>query len=465
MNFNSFDFVVFLAGTWVVYRAVYGWRGPRMGWLLAASAFFYGFWEPWYLLLVAASILLQYVVGGRLAASEDPRRRKRLLVFGIVGDLSLLGVFKYGNFTLESVEAGLALAGVHAALPRVPTDLPIGISFYTFHSLSYIIDLYRRRVAPARGLLDLSVYVLFFPQLVAGPITRASYFLPQLERGPVTPPENLGGSLFLILCGLVKKMVLADTLATYVVTPYFAAPAGHPGWETLLTMWAANFQVYCDFSGYSDVALGAAMLFGFTLPQNFDRPFQSLTPMEHWRRWHITLGTWLRDYLYVPLGGSQRGPLRTDFNLIVTFLLGGLWHGAGWTFVIWGLYNGLVLVVWRRWARPLSRLPKLVQAFLTFNTICLGLVFLHAHSFADAWTALASFGNLSLADTGLFTPPALGMFAVAVALHFTPRSWKDTLRAAFMEAPAWGVASATMVTGAVLSLFAAMASPFFYFQF
>jgi alginate O-acetyltransferase complex protein AlgI len=466
LNFNSFDFVVFLTGTWAVYRVVYGRRGPRMGWLLAASAFFYGFWKPWYLVLVACSVLLQWFIGGQMErVDDDERARKRYLAIGVTGDLLLLGVFKYGNFAMESIEAALGAAGVHAQLPRVPTDLPVGISFYTFHSLSYIIDVYRRRVERARSPFDLAVYVLFFPQLVAGPITRAHELLPQFERGPITDRTDVGRGLFLILCGLTKKMVLADTLATTVVDPFFAAPGGHAGWESVLAMWAANFQVYLDFSGYSDVAIGAAILFGFRLPQNFNRPFQSRTPMEHWRRWHITLSTWLRDYLYIPLGGSQRGPIRTDVNLVITFLLGGLWHGAGWTFVVWGLYNGLLLVAWRRWGAPLERLPSPIQIFLTFNSICFGLVFLHAHSFRDVLTIGSTFGSFFQPGTHVFALPGVLAMAIAIPLHFTPVSWKARLRESFAVAPAWGLGTAAVAVASVLALFEGMTHPFFYFQF
>jgi D-alanyl-lipoteichoic acid acyltransferase DltB (MBOAT superfamily) len=466
VNFNSFDFVVFLVGTWTVYRLVYGRRGPRMGWLLAASAFFYGFWKPWYLLLVACSVVLQWFIGSQMERVDaKPRARKRYLAVGVVGDLLLLGVFKYGNFAMESVEAALASAGIATQLPRVPTDLPVGISFYTFHSLSYIVDVYRRRVERARSPFDLAVYVLFFPQLVAGPITRAHELLPQFERGPVTGPGDVGRGLFLILCGLTKKMILADTLATTVVDPFFAKPAGRAGWESLVAMWAANFQVYCDFSGYSDVALGGALLFGFTLPQNFNRPFQSLTPMEHWRRWHITLSSWLRDYLYIPLGGSQKGPIRTDLNLVITFLLGGLWHGAGWTFVVWGLYNGILLVAWRRWGAPIAELPKPVQAFLTFNSICFGLVFLHAQSFRDVLTVFSTFGIFFGPSTRLFELPGIVAMSIAVALHYTPVEWKARLRESFAVAPAWSLGAVTVAVASVLALFAGMTHPFFYFQF
>lgn len=467
MLFNSYEFALFLAAVWPVYRLIQGQRLPRLLWILLISAFFYGCWKPWYLLLILASTAMQYVVGARIHAAKTEPGRTRWLWTGIVGDLCLLGVFKYGNFFLGNIEAVASALGHPVDLPAVPAELPVGISFYTFQTLSYIIDVWRRRIEPERSPLDFAVYVFFFPQLVAGPIVRAADFLPQLRQRPRLDQKAIGEGLFLILAGLTKKMVLADTLNAFVVTPFFARPSGHGGWETVYALWAANFQVYCDFSGYTDVATGAALLFGFTLPLNFNRPFWSQTPMEHWRRWHISLSTWLKDYLYIPLGGSRRGPWRTDFNLTMTFLLGGLWHGAGWSFVFWGLYNGLLLVIWRRWGPRdgTTAWGRSWRRFLTFNAICLGLVFLHAHSFAEAWQALS---GLLRPLSGPALPLHLGgvlAFAGAVALHATPQSWKRWLQDLFSVAPGWMLALAVLLVGGVLSLFSELAAPFFYFQF
>ncbi len=464
MLFNSFEFPVFLAVTWVVYAAIQRFRWPRLAWLLLISAFFYGAWHPWYLVLILLSTLNSYAFGGWISRSDSDRARKVLLTASVSGDLLLLGVFKYGNFVMESVEV---ISGSTLQLPRLTTELPVGISFYTFQSISYTVDVYRRKIPRARNLLEFSVFVFFFPQLVAGPIVRASWFLPRLEGQPQLEKQALGSGLFLILAGLAKKVVIADSLATLVVLPYFDDPASHNAVETVFAVWAANFQVYCDFSGYSDVAIGSALLFGFALPLNFDRPFWSRSPMEHWRRWHISLSFFLRDFLYIPLGGSRHGPLRTDVNLVITFLLGGLWHGAGWTFVVWGFYNGLLLVVWRRWNPPPAKSwwGIALQVFATFNAICLGLVFLHAHSFADAWASFATLLRWGSGAGGVFTTPALLAFGAAVFLHGTPKSWKEELQAAFAEMPAWGLGAVIVLAGGVLSLFAGLAQPFFYFQF
>jgi len=467
MLFNSFDFAFFLVVSWAVYALIQRFRWPRLLWLLLISAFFYGSWHPWYLVLIVISTVNSFCFGWFIGGIDDERRRKLLLIVSVTLDLGLLGVFKYGNFFTESLEQVAALLGHPVHLGRLETELPVGISFYTFQSLSYTVDVYRRRIKRTGNLLEFAVFVFFFPQLVAGPIVRAREFLPQLVSRPRLDARAPGEGIFLILAGLAKKMIIADSLSVLVVRPFFADPSGFNSLETLASVWAANFQVYCDFSGYSDVAIGAALLFGFELPKNFDRPFQSRSPMEHWRRWHMTLSFFLRDYLYIPMGGSRQSEARTAAALIITFLLGGLWHGAGWTFVVWGLYNGLLLVAWRKWGprRAQTWWGQGLQIFATFNAICIGLIFLHAKSFQGAWQAFGSLLQVRQGFHGLLTWPGLAALAGGVALHFTPVSWKEDLRAAFGVMPAWGVALVVVLAGGVLSLFAGMATPFFYFQF
>jgi len=464
--FNTFSFPIFLVVAFVVYRLLQRQRMPRLLWLVMVSAFFYGCWKPWYLILVAISTLNSFLVGLGLERWQQARIRKLLLWIGVCGDLLLLGVFKYGNFATETLEAAMGTIGLSLALPKVPTELPVGISFYTFQTLSYTIDVYKRRIPATRSLLDFSVFVIFFPQLVAGPIVRAREFLPQLLERPRLDQTAIGQGISLILIGLAKKMILADTLSTTLVQPFFDNVWNKGALDTVVTLWAANFQVYCDFSGYSDVAIGAALLFGFALPKNFDRPFRSRTPMEHWRRWHISLSFWLRDYLYFPLGGSRQGEWKTAYALMMTFLLGGLWHGAGWTFVFWGLYNGVLLVLWRKWGpRPATtRFGQALEIFATFNGICFGLIFLHATSFAEAWavcTALLRF-NTPPSDLSLV---GLGTLAFAAVLHATPTRWKTEIQQGFANAPSYAIGLSVVLGGGVLSLFAGMARPFFYFQF
>ncbi|MFT5682574.1 MAG: alginate O-acetyltransferase complex protein AlgI [Myxococcota bacterium] len=468
MLFNSFDFGIFLAVGFGIYHLLQRWRWPWLLWLLLISAFFYGCWKPWYLILIAISTVNSFTFGLLIERSKTVGLRKLLLALTVGFDLTLLGVFKYGNFFLDNVEAAAAMVGYPVQLGAVPAELPVGISFYTFQTLSYTIDVYRKKLKPTANLLEFSVFVFFFPQLVAGPIVRASELLPQvIGTRPRMDTKAIGQGIFLILSGLAKKMILADTLYTTMVLPFFEKPDGHNALETILVLWSANFQVYCDFSGYSDVAIGAALLFGFKLPDNFNRPFWSRTPMEHWRRWHISLSTWLRDYLYIPLGGSRKGPIRTQINLIITFLLGGLWHGAGWTFLVWGLYNGILLAFWRKIVRhKATSLPgKALEMFVTFNAICLGLVFLHAHSFYDSWLILTSLLAPTRAWSGVLDPIGLLTLVAAFALHATPQRWKSQLSDAFSTTSPWGLALIILMAGGVLSLFAGLASPFFYFQF
>jgi len=465
--FNSFDFVVFLALTYAAYRLLHRWRWPRLLWLLLISLFFYGCWKPWYLVLIALSAFNSYFFGMGIWRARTPGLRKALLAGTVLLDLSLLGVFKYGNFALASAESLMGLLDLPACLPRLETALPVGISFYTFQTLSYTIDLYRRRIEPARNLLEFSVFVAFFPQLVAGPIVRASEFLPQLLHRPRLDRRAVGEGIFLILAGLAKKMIIADLLASWLTTPFFASPAGRCAWESFVVLWAALLQVYCDFSGYSDVAIGAALLFGFRLPLNFDRPLLASSPTEFWRRWHISLSTWLRDYLFIPLGGSRKGRTRTLAAILVTFLLGGLWHGAGWNFLAWGLVHGLILVGWRI-ALPepaTTRMGRLAGVFFTANATAFAMVFLMADSLEGLMAALRSMLSFRAPSTGLVTPESLALVALAGGLHLSPRSWKEGLRQAFAEAPAYALGLALVLAGGVLSMFAEYVSPFFYFQF
>jgi alginate O-acetyltransferase complex protein AlgI len=467
MLFNSLLFPIFLAVSYMVWSLIQQWRWPRMAWLLLISAFFYGCWQPWYLVLIAISTLNSFYFGGLIGRSRNESTRKTLMITSVSLDLILLGIFKYGNFFLENIESIGPMMGAEWTLPRIESELPVGISFYTFQSLSYTVDIYRKKLKPTDSLLDFATFVFFFPQLVAGPIVRARHFLPQLELRPRMDARAFGEGIFLILAGLCKKMIIADLLYTSIVQRYFESPSSHNGAETLIAVWAANFQVYCDFSGYSDVAIGAALMFGFALPKNFDRPFISRSPMEHWRRWHISLSLFLRDYLYIPMGGSRHGEWRTTMALVLTFLLGGLWHGAGWTFVVWGFYNGILLVVWRKWGpKPAKTWWGIgLQIILTFHAICVGLIFLHAQSFSDAWDAFMSFGRWGLPSSEAL--PLRGMLALAagIALHTTPTSWKERLLHAFGKASPWSLACMIVLAGGVLSLFAGITKPFFYFQF
>ena len=389
MLFNSFEFLLFFPFVLVLYYAIPA-RGAQW-FLLIASYFFYACWEPHYLVLIWMSTVVDYLVGLRLGRTKGLHARRWLLAASLTANLGILFVFKYFNF-FNSAVSGLAdWMGWSYRVPNLDVLLPVGISFYTFQTLAYTIDVYRGRRLPESSLLHFSMYVAFFPQLVAGPIERSERLIPQLQRRAPIDVARWKTGLFLILWGFFKKTVLADNLALYV-NPVFANPAGHTG----LPLWIGTLffamQIYCDFSGYSDIAIGAARMLGIDLMVNFRNPYHARSISEFWRRWHISLSTWFRDYLYIPLGGSKGGRGQTGFNLLVVFLLSGLWHGADWTFLIWGALHGLAMVA-TVFLRPSTQRAGLAAqrlgcgwcwSFLcwvtTFGFVLLGWVFFRAQS-------------------------------------------------------------------------------------
>jgi D-alanyl-lipoteichoic acid acyltransferase DltB (MBOAT superfamily) len=317
---------------------------PRKILLLIASYVFYMWWNPAFILLIVFTTAVSFVVGSSISRTDDRARRRALLTVGVAASLSVLGFFKYADFVQDNTLVLLRQMGFEVHWTTLNIILPVGISFYTFQCLSYTIDVYRRRIPPAPTPLDFALYVAFFPQLVAGPIVRAADFLPQL-RGPI----RIGcdqRAFFLIMRGLAKKVFVADNLAI-LVDGVFADPSQWPSSVIWIAAACFGVQIYCDFSGYSDIAIGVARVLGFEIPRNFDHPYAARNPSDFWRRWHISLSSWLRDYLYIPLGGNRYGRLLTYRNLMLTMLLGGLWHGASWNFVLWGFLHGLILVVHR----------------------------------------------------------------------------------------------------------------------
>ena len=354
MLFASFDFVLFFLPVLTAYWLLA--RHPIARWflLLAASYFFYcasakppsGGWPtPWYFVgLIVASTLMDYAVALGIAATRKRALRNLCLGVSLVGNLGMLGYFKYSGFLLDVAKDLSHAFGLDLAVPTLRVALPIGISFYTFQSLSYTIDVWRGRIEAERSLLRFAVYVAYFPQLVAGPIVRASEFMPQLRAGLRVDVEDVNFAMFRITKGLFKKVVLGDLVAANFTDLVFASPTQYSSLENLLALYAFTLQIYADFSGYSDMAIGVARLLGFKLPENFDRPYQSRDVGEFWRRWHMTLSTWLRDYVFFPLGGSRGSQARTYFNLWLTMVLVGLWHGASWNFVIYGNLHATALL-------------------------------------------------------------------------------------------------------------------------
>ena len=334
MLFNSFIFWAFFAVVLLVYRRLKHRGQNRL--LLVASYVFYGYWDWRFLSLILLSTVVDYYVAIGIESSSDARRRKRLLCGSMLTNLGLLGVFKYFGFFAEEAVRVLNAVGMPASLPSLQVVLPVGISFYTFQTMSYTIDVYRGQTRAARNVLDFALFVCFFPQLVAGPVERSHRLMPQILNPRKETPGQFSEGLYHILFGLFKKVVIADNMARLVNT-VFAVPVSQlTGAECLVGVYAFAFQIYGDFSGYSSMAQGLARWMGFNLMSNFRMPYLAVSPSDFWRRWHISLSQWLRDYLYVGLGGNRLGKLMTYRNLLLTMVLGGLWHGAGWTFLVWG---------------------------------------------------------------------------------------------------------------------------------
>ncbi len=353
MLFNSLQFAVFFAIVYSLYLVLNHKHQNRL--LLLASYVFYGAWDWRFLSLIFVSTVIDYVCGLKIYSSRDTGRRKRYLFISIFSNLSILGFFKYfdffaGNFQILAGRFGLPIQ------PRfLQVILPVGISFYTFQTMSYTIDVYRREMKPTRKFLDFALFVSFFPQLVAGPIERARHLLPQMLKPRQPDLDKFYQGCFLIFWGLFQKIYVADNLAR-IVDPVFASSAPYNGAGVLLALYAFAFQIFCDFAGYSNIARGLGKCMGFEIMVNFNLPYFAQNPREFWHRWHISLSSWLRDYLYIPLGGSREGSWKTYRNLAVTMLLGGLWHGAAWNFIVWGAYQGLLLIIHRLLSPLLEKL-------------------------------------------------------------------------------------------------------------
>src|SRR5947199_5678380 len=390
MLFNSLTFVAFFVVVLACYWSMRSWNG-RKNLLLVASYIFYGAWNPPFAALLFSTTALDFYLGRKMGKRQSPQEREVWLWISVAVNLSMLGFFKYGNFLLENFTWVLARGGIQYKPPHLDVFLPIGISFYTFHSLSYTLDIYRGVMKPTRRLRDFALAVSFFPQLVAGPIVRAGDFLPQLEKPPVFKQGQFIWGLLLMTLGLFEKVVLADTLLSGSADRVF----GHGGPLVALDAWTGVLafagQIFFDFAGYSICAIGAALCLGFHLKDNFRFPYAAIGFSDFWRRWHISLSTFLRDYLYIPLGGNQVRPVRAATNLVIVMFLGGLWHGAAWTFVVWGLLHGSYLVVERvvrtlfenkDWANNLE--TRLFAVFATYIAVCVAWVFFRASDFTVA---------------------------------------------------------------------------------
>ena len=445
MLFPTLEFAIFFLAVFGISWELRRRPESRKVFLLGASYLFYGWWDWRFTALLAGSSLINYAGGRLIGLAKTERERKALLGITVALNLVILGFFKYYGFFLDSLADLLVSAGLERDLPFLEIILPVGISFFTFQGISYVTDVYRRQIEPVDSPLDVFLYISFFPQLVAGPIVRAADFLPQLRAQPRLSRSLVSLGILLIVMGLFKKMVIADYLATELVDEVFFDPSIYAGPDLALAVYAYAIQIYCDFSGYSDIAIGVAALLGYRFRWNFNQPYRAASLREFWKRWNISLSEWLRDYLYKPLGGARGGTFATYRNLFLTMVLGGIWHGAAWTFVVWGLIHGTALAVERLVAslktvtapvmavtgfgpgmmapagppREGGRMSRALGVFVTFNIVCLAWIFFRAENFQVALAYLQGLADWS--GPGRFTTPFL-VFMVAGSLgaHFLP---------------------------------------------
>jgi alginate O-acetyltransferase complex protein AlgI len=472
MLFNSGQFLAIFSVFILIYAFIYQTKTARTLYVVAFSFFFYYKASGWYLLILLLSILIDYFVAFLIYDSKTRLGRKLWLVASVLANVGLLCYFKYTNFFIDTINA---VSGGH--IPFLKIFLPIGISFYTFQTLSYVIDIYRGIIKPTKSLLDYAFYMSFFPHLVAGPIVRARNFLPQVREDLVLDRDDIGVGFFLIVKGLIKKAIIADYIAQYADLVY-GNPGGYSGFENLIAMYAYTLQIYCDFSGYSDMAIGIAKLMGFQLGENFNAPYISTSTTEFWRRWHISLSGWLRDYIYIPLGGNRKGEFKQYIFLFATMLIGGLWHGASWKFILWGAAHGVGLAVHKLWLKftkgKFTWFPRSLGNFLgwivTFHFVAFLWIFFRADSYASAVLSIKMiFANMDLHYLLPFIK-VRSLFCVLLitgfAIHFIPDSFKGEVKARIGRTPLLVKAlMLVIVIQVILQIRLENVQPFIYFQF
>ena len=491
MLFPTLDFALFFMVVFIISWELRRHIEARKLVLLAASYFFYGFWDWRFTGLLLGSSLLNYSAGYLLQRHDDEFRRKLIVGVAVAINLSVLGFFKYYGFFLDSLTDVLVRFNIERDLPFLEIILPVGISFFTFQGISYVVDVYRREVDASTSLIDLCLYISFFPQLVAGPIVRASEFLPQLTAPPALSRTQIGQGVVLILVGLFKKMVIANYLATELVDKVFFDPTVYGAVDLAIGVYGYAIQIYCDFSGYSDIAIGVAALLGYRFRRNFNQPYRAKNLREFWRRWHISLSTWLRDYLYIPLGGSHGTRIATYRNIVLTMVLGGIWHGAAWTFVLWGMFHGVAIALERLIAgltpqysyavagygggkvgRVLEfsdsggrALAGFAGVFVTFNLVCFSWILFRSTDMDTVFALLRGLGNWS-APPELSTPFITVLVFGTLASQFFPAIWVEKTGHYLSRLKA-GVLG--LVLGAGLLFIEAVSpdgvAPFIYFQF
>ena len=475
MNFAELDFWIFFALVFAVYGLLRHKAQNRF--LLVASYVFYGMWDWRFCSLIAISTVVDFFVGKAIQTSDDDSKRKKLLWISMASNLGILGFFKYFNFFADSFTALTSTVGYTPGFFELKILLPVGISFYTFQTMSYTIDIYRRKLKPTNDFFDFALFVAFFPQLVAGPIERATNLLPNVSNPRTMSYDKFSRGAMLCLLGLVKKLAVADGVAPSVNAIF--ASAAPSGAEILIATWLFALQIYCDFSGYSDIARGVSKMLGFELMKNFKMPYFATNPQSFWHRWHISLSTWLRDYLYFSLGGNRGGQLKTYRNLMATMVLGGLWHGAAFNFILWGLYQGMMLCVHRFLTNRFPTVPfirpskfglvKAIKLILFFQLVCYGWLLFRADSFSQITQFTGALLHLSpgqFTDLNIPRPP-LGALA-GIVLLFIHDLLEETSQTPKFYAP-WARLLRTAAYGAftyvILMSLANETSEFIYFQF
>ncbi|HEX3805281.1 MAG TPA: MBOAT family protein [Gaiellaceae bacterium] len=449
-------FVIVLPLSWALMRMQRTWRV----FILLASYVFYGWWDWRFVFLLAASTVVNHVAAVAIYRARTVAARKALVALGVAFDLGLLGYFKYTDFFLSSVD------NVFGTSWLTNVTLPVGVSFYTFMAISYVVDTYRGELVPA-SFARFAVFQAFFPHLVAGPIVRASELLPQLEQPRDPHRVDTSRAFFLIVSGLFLKVVIANHLSTHLVDDVFAAPNDHSSLEVLVAVYGYAVQIFADFCGYTNIAIGVALLLGFEFPQNFASPYTAVSLQDFWRRWHMTLSRWLRDYLYIPLGGNRKGRIFTYRNLLLTMLLGGLWHGAAWTFVVWGGIHGAGLAIERAigW-RPHTRAQQWFGRVLTFHVVCLAWIFFRADSFSLAWQMIARLFTGWGQASPLVTTSVVLAILVGVLVQYVRPTALGSILAGFQRLSLVAQAACVAVALTVINTLGPVGvAPFIYFRF
>lgn len=497
--FTQLFFWVFFAIVIAVYALIYKQKSLRNIYLFIVSLFFYYKTGGYFFSLLIFSTLVDYSIGLSISMTASEVKKKLLVALSVIINLGVLAYFKYSYFFIEMAnhlidfmrEANIAefqhlkvvnvLAKWTNELAGSGFDvsviiLPVGISFYTFQTISYTVDVYRKKVAPVTNILDFGFYVSFFPQLVAGPIVRAAEFIPQLYQDYRLTKREMGHATFLILNGLIKKVIISDYISINFVDRVFDSPLSYSGFENLLASYGYSVQIYCDFSGYTDMAIGIALLLGIRLPINFYSPYKSDSITDFWRRWHISLSSWLRDYLYIPLGGSRKGTFRTYLNLIVTMLLGGLWHGANLRFIIWGALHGAALTVHKIWTRisPFKKSKSGFSRFLavsgTFHFVTFAWIFFRAQDMSTAMDMIkhiATDNNYTyLVDMIIGYKEIIMLITAALVIHWLPSRWKEFYRGWYIKTPIYvKVLIVVVVIFVAYQVKSSELQPFIYFRF